>query len=182
MDSNQRDTSSLPYSDEKVFEVAQSLVPAAKAFARKNRLDPANAEEAMMEAAKRVVAARSSPKKTRKPIKNLPAYLFEVGRRVMVAELKETKDEVPLDDVQLRVNPDPLIEQAILLSEIVKRMGPKARAIFRYRTLGYEYEEIAEEFKRMGYKATKGSLRSELSKATKRITEELRVSGEDLLS
>jgi len=185
MDSNQRNTDQLPASEEseRVFEVAQSLVPAAKAFARKNRLDPAYADEAMLEAAKRVVAARSSPSETSTtPIKNLPAYLYKIGRRLMVDKFNQTKNDVQLTNHEVAVNPVGLIERQILVSEIVSRMGPKARAIFRYRTLGYGYDEIAKEFKRMGYKATGGSLRSELSKVTKRITEELQITGEDLLS
>jgi len=184
MDPNQRNTDQLPASEEpeRVFEVAQSLVPAAKAFARKNRIDPANADEAMLEAARRVVAARSSPSETSNPIKNLPAYLFQIGRRLMVDKFEQTKNDVQLTNHEVAVNPVALIERQILVSEIVNRMGPKARAIFRYRTLGYGYDEIAKEFKKMGYKATAGSLRSELSKVTKRITEELQISRDDLLS
>ncbi|CAN5464192.1 hypothetical protein BH20ACI3_BH20ACI3_35120 [soil metagenome] len=56
-------------------------------------------------------------------------------------------------------------------------MNPKARAIVRYRTLGYGYDEIARKFKKMGLRATGASLRSELSKATKRISKELDESG-----
>jgi len=178
MDPNQRNSDQLPAIEqpERVFEIAQSLVPAAKAFARKNQLDPANADEAMVEAAKRVVAAHSSRSETTRPIKNLPAYLFQVARRLMIEEFKQTKNDVQLTNQDVAVNPVALIERQILVSEIVSRMGPKARAIFRYRTLGYEYDEIAKEFKKMGYKATGGSLRSELSKVTKRITEELKIS------
>ena len=184
MDSNQRDIGPLPSAEEpeRVFEVAQSLVPAAIAFARKHRVDPASAHDAMMQAAERVLKARSLPNKTRKPIQNLPAYLFRIGRNLIIDEFKQIKEEVPLDNHEVGVNPAQLIERAVLISEIVKRMGPRARTIFRYRTLGYGYDEIAEEFKKMGYKATGGSLRSELSKVTKRITEELRVSREDLIS
>lgn len=183
MDSKKKESDSRPSEEpERVFEIAQSLVPAAKAFARKNRLDPSNAHEAMMEAAKRVAAALSSPRITRNPITNLPGYLYEVGRHVMLEEFKRAKVEVQLDNQELPVNVIGGIERQILVSEIVKRMGPKARAIFRYRTLGYGYDEIAEEFKKMGFKATGGSLRSELSKVTKRITEELRVSRKDLFS
>ncbi|HKY42556.1 MAG TPA: sigma-70 family RNA polymerase sigma factor [Pyrinomonadaceae bacterium] len=183
MNSNEGGSRSLPTAEEteRVFQVARSLVPAAEAFARKNRLDPGTAHDAMEEAAKRVVAASPSPRKRTKPITNLPAYLFKVGRRLMIAQLQESKVEVPFENQDLPVNPVPNLERQILLSEIVSRMGPKARAVFRYRTLDYTYDEIAKEFKKMGYKATAASLRSELSKATRRITEELRSSDEDLI-
>src|SRR5437764_10608293 len=99
MDSNQRDISSWPGSEEpeQVFDVALSLVPTAEVFARKHRLNPETAREAMMEAAKRVVEAqRTLGNKVREPIRNLPAYLFWVGRNLMLAEIRRNKDEVQL--------------------------------------------------------------------------------------
>jgi DNA-directed RNA polymerase specialized sigma24 family protein len=181
MDPNQRDNSSRssPEEADQVFEVALSLVPAAEAFARRRQLSSDTAHEMMMEAAKRVVESQASARYgARESIKNLPAYLFSVGRNLMLGELKRKKDEVQIDDDQdLAANYTESIENRILVSEIVQRMNPKVRAIFRYRTLGYGYDEIARKFKEMGVKATGGSLRSELSKATKRITEELEESG-----
>jgi RNA polymerase sigma factor (sigma-70 family) len=180
-DPNQNDISSLGGSEEadRVFEVALSLVPAAAAVARRYQLGPDTAHEVMMEAAKRVVESRaSSHSEPKEQIRNLPAYLFSVGRNLMLAELRRKKDEVQLDDnSNVAVNDIKSIESQILLSEIVRRMNPKARTIFRYRTLGYDYDEIAREFKKMGYRATQASLRSELSKATKRIIRDLEDSG-----
>lgn len=180
-DPNQRDISSLEGSEEpdRVFEVALALVPAAQAFARRCQLSPDTAHEVMMEAAKRVVESQASSRyELREHIKNLPAYLFSVGRNLMLAELRRKKDEVQLDDdSNLAANDIKSIESRILLSEIVRRMNPKARTIFRYRTLGYDYSEIAKKFKKMGYRATEASLRSEFSKATKRIIRELEDSG-----
>ena len=179
MNPDQTDISSLSSSEKtkQVFEVALSLVPAAEAFARRHRLDSDTAHEMMMEAAKRVVELQGSTS-GREPIKNLPAYLFSVGRNLMLAESKRKKDEVQIDDHhKLAANDTEPIESRILISEIVRRMNPKVRAIFRYRTLGYSYDEIATRFQEAGVRATGASLRSELSKASKRIAEELEESG-----
>jgi RNA polymerase sigma factor (sigma-70 family) len=182
MDSNQKDMGSLPPSEDRVFEVAQSLIPAAGAFARRHQLDSETAHEAMIEAARRVVKALSSPQKPQKPIENLPAYLFRIGQNLMLEELNRARHEIQLDNEDLPVIDTAIetVERKILVSEIVRRMGPKARMIFNFRAKGLNYNEIAEKFKDMGYKATGGSLRSELSKAAKRIKDELRGSGENL--
>ena len=103
----------------------------------------------------------------------------------MVAELRRRKEEVSIDDAQdsvafregMRSDNLRFIENKILLSEIVKRMNPKARTIFTYRTYGYDYHEIADKLKGMGYRATAASLRSEFSKAVSRITRNLEESG-----
>lgn len=172
MDPNQRENSSAESSeeDEKVFEVALSLVPAAEAFARKYQLSSDTGQEVMMEAAKRLIESRHAHgREYTDRITNLPAYLFSVARHLMLDEFKRKRNEVDIDNLALAASESKFIESRILVSEIVRRMTPKARAIFRYRTLGYEYGEIAKEFRKMGQKATEASLRSEFSKAVKQI-------------
>jgi RNA polymerase sigma factor (sigma-70 family) len=166
-----------------VFEVARSLLPAAKAFARKVGLDPDTADDSMMEAAKRVLelqqieSVEDSPTK----IRNLPAYLFTVYKNLTIVELRRQEREPTIsnDDLTTRAGDTGAdavrsVESRILVSEIVKRMNPKSRTIFSYLVLGYAYEEIAYRFKKdLGISVTAATLRSEFSKAVSRITREL---------
>jgi len=178
---------STPLSEEteQVFQVALSLVPAAKAFGRKLQLDPEAAHDAVMEAAERVVrSAGISNRAVAERIKNLPAYLFTVARHLMLDEIKRQREEMSIDNPdnealldRHRFENATNIYYGILQSEIVERMNPKARAIIGYRTKGYSYKEIAEEFRKRGFRATAGSLRSELSKAYAEITQELEKPG-----
>ena len=124
-----------------------------------------------MEAAKRVVEMRHEERQYR--ITNLPGYLFSVARHLMLDELKRKRNEVNIDNLGLPASEPRSIENRILVSEIVRRMNAKSRIIFRYRTLGYDYGEIAEEFRKAGQKATEASLRSEFSKTVKQIALEL---------
>lgn len=175
MDYNQQENSSVENSeDERVFEVALSLVPAAQAFARKYQLSSELGREVMMEAAKRVVEIRHDERqKHMNLIANLPGYLFSVARHLMLDEFKRQRNEVDIDNLELPASEPKPIENRILVSELVQRMNPKSRIIFRYRTLGYDYGEIAEEFRKAGQKATEASLRSEFSKTVKQIILEL---------
>jgi DNA-directed RNA polymerase specialized sigma24 family protein len=167
--------------------VAFSLVPAATAFGRKYQLDPDTVHELMMDAAKHVVESKvlKGDRAGVGSIKNLPAYLFAVARNLMVAELRRRKEGISIDDPQIAPavreaapsDARKFIETGILLSEIVKRMNPKARMIYTYRTHGYDYKEIAGKFADMGYPATAASLRSELSKAIARVSRELEEAG-----
>lgn len=189
MNPDYRDIPAAVSSEEadRVFQVALSLIPAAEAFGRKFQLGSDTAHDVMMEAAKRVVESRRSTgdKAGIGDIKNLPAYLFTVARNLMVAELRRRKEEVSIEDHQnslasrgiIQSDDFRFVENRILLAEIVKRMNPKARTIFTYRTYGYDYDEIADKFKGMGYPTTPGTLRSELSKAIHRITKELEKAG-----
>ena len=109
----------------------------------------------------------------RNRIINVPGYLFSVARNLMLDEFKRKRSEVDIADLELASGEPTFIESRILVSEIVRRMNSKSRTIFRYRTLGYEYREIAKEFKKAGHRATEASLRSEFSKAIKQIVVEL---------
>ncbi len=172
MKPNQTENSAPGSSEDeaRVFELALSLVPAAEALARRFHLSSDIGHEVMMQAAEDVV---KSPVEQRKQVTNMPAYLFAVGRYLMLAEFKRKKKEVDIDKVNLATGGTRFIENQVLVSEIVQRMSPKARAIFRYRTLGYGYGEIAKEFRKMGQKSTQASLRSEFSKSIKRIIKDL---------
>jgi RNA polymerase sigma factor (sigma-70 family) len=184
MSSNQKNSSSLsPEQTDGVFEVAFSLIPAAEAFARRCGLSPDTARDVMTEAAKRIVEAPASDESVAQ-IRNLPGYLFAIGRNLMLREFKRQKQQVSLDEhtalvfnEALRTDNTTAIENRILLSEIVERMNPKSRTIFKYRTLGYGYGEIAAQFKLLGHKVSKARLRSEYSKDLKRIIAELETEG-----
>lgn len=179
MDLNERENASVQSSeeDEKVVEIALSLVPAAEAFARRYQLSSDTGREAMMEAAKRIIESRAKGSESIEGIKNLPGYLFFVGRNLMLNELRRRRNEVDVEGLDWVPSETSSVESEILVAEIVRRMNPKARAIFRYRTFGYNYDEIAKEFRKMGYKATQASLRSEFSKAVKQIKGELKKTG-----
>lgn len=129
-----------------------------------------------MEAAKRLIEGRHGDRdKQPDRITNLPGYLFSVARHLMLDEFKRKRMEVDIGDLELASSEPKSIESRILVSEIVQRMNSKSRIIFKYRTLGYDYGEIAEEFKKAGQKATEASLRSEFSKTVKQIILELGV-------
>lgn len=166
----------------KVFEVARSLLPAAEALARRFRLDPDTAREAMMEAAKRVLELQQTERGEANPpkVRNLPAYLFTVYRNLMIAELRRQAKELTISDesvmpvVGMTADAVRSVENKILLSEIVQRMNAKSRAIFSYLVLGYSYKEIARRFEEdKGIRVTAATLRSEFSKAIARVTREL---------
>jgi len=172
----------------RVFETAYSLVPAATAFGRRFQFDPDTSYDLVMKAAERVIELRvREPAMAEDKIKNLPAYLFVVVRNLMFQELRLRSEETRIEELEaasethiasatrqaLMTDPRASLEMSIMLSELVRRMSPRAREIYNYRTQSFTYEEIADKFADMGHKTTAASLRSELSKAMARVSKEL---------
>ena len=162
---------------EKLFNVARSLIPAARAFGQNQGLRPGLAEDMMMESVKRILEYHQThPDQTPHQIKNLPAYIFTTARNLIADELQKQSTETEFDDEAFSdEEPFARLERRILASEIVRRMNPKSRAIYGYLIRGHSYEEIAREFERkLGKKVTAATLRSDFSKTVRRISKELR--------
>lgn len=191
MNYDHKDTPDDAHSKEvkRVFETAYSLVPAATAFGRRFRLEPETSHDLVMKAAERVIEWKMREPGTLDEIKNLPAYLFVVVRNLMLQEVRLRPEETSIDELEaasetpiasstrlaLMTDPRGSLEMGIMLSELVRRMNPRTREIYRYRTQGFTYEEIADKLAEMGHKTTAASLRSELSKAIARVSKELGV-------
>lgn len=188
-----KDTPDDAHSEEvkRVFETAYSLIPAATAFGRKYRFDSHTVHDLVMKAAERVIELKvRAPAMAEDKIKNLPAYLFVVVRNLMFQEFRLWPEETSIDEEHeaasethigtaarqaLMTDPRASLEMSIMLSELVRRMSPRAREIYNYRTQGFTYKEIADKFADMGHKTTAARLRSELSKAMARVSKELGV-------
>lgn len=184
MNYDHKDTPDEAHSKEvrRVFETAYSLIPAATTFGRRFQFDPDTSYDLVMKAAERLIESRvREPKQAEDKIKNLPAYLFVVIRHLMFQELRRRSPETSIEELEatpethiaLMTDPRTSLEMSIMLSELVRRMSPRAREIYNYRTQSFTYEEIAEKFADMGYKTTAARLRSELSKAMARVRKDL---------
>ena len=73
-----------------VYGTASSLLPAAQSFARQVGLDPALAEETLMDAADKVVDMK---RKGTSEILNLPGYLFSTYKRLILILVRRSRNE-----------------------------------------------------------------------------------------
>ena len=160
-----------------VYKAARALLPAAKSFSKKRGLDPALAEDFMMEAAYKVVNRKHQEKVK---IENLPAYLFTSFKRVVLEEIQKRQRYADLTDEQFESLSDQsatfaTIEREILKEEIVRHLNAEARFIFDRLALGYSYKEISEMFSdEFGSSIQENVLRSKFSKAVQRLAKKLR--------
>lgn len=171
-----------PEQSTEVYNVARSLLPAAKSYAKRYSQnyaggDSAEAEDILMEATHKVIENLQN-KSTN--IDNLPAYLFGTYKYLLLARFKRSHREQSLNDEQLETitsgNTDIYqeLEQKILIEEIAARFDPRARFIFDHLVRDYSYEEIAEKYSEKFKTPIKpNALRSLYSKAIRKITEQL---------
>ena len=161
-----------------VYEAARTLLPAARSFSKKRGLDPALAEDFLMEAAYNVVNRKLQDKVK---IENLPAYLFTAFKRVVLEEIRKKQRYADLTGEQFESISDQQaavakIEREILKEEIARHLHAEARFIFDRVVLGYSYKEISSMFSdEFGSRIQENVLRSKFSKALQRLAKELRV-------
>ena len=156
----------------KVYETARSLLPAANRYAHKTGLDPALAEDLMMETVYHVIHGDFE-------IKNLPAYLYTSFKnrvfeeRHRIRRYKDLSEEelVSLSDKQEAMNK---IEFEILKEDIARRLNPQNKFIFNYRLQGYSFDEISVMFNEtFKTRFAANAMRSIYSRAVKQLAKQL---------
>ena len=164
----------MDLNEDEIFEIAQSLLPAARAMAGRAQAS-VPVEDLMQEAITNV-----GPWRQRKPpIKNLPGYLFTTYKHLLAAYLRRTQQEVNLSEsdwerLPAGANPLQALEAKILIEEVVKRLKDEERFIFNCLALDYSYREISKMYEqRFGTKMEENVLRSKFSKAVKKLAEEI---------
>lgn len=159
----------------KVFEVARSLLPAAKSWAKRiANIEPDIAEDILMDT---VVNLIDSKKEDLSDIQNLPAYLFKAYEHRSYQYFNRNIDRtVSLDDAPFLTQPANIsaIDTAILIQEIIKLMDDHSRFIFNLLVCGYSYEEIAMRYEETFDTPIQANhLRSMFSKSLSKISKTL---------
>jgi DNA-directed RNA polymerase specialized sigma24 family protein len=188
-DNNQKQKDKLTESsspDEilRIYELTNSLIPAAKAFLRRTRLDPDLAEDMLMQASEKVLEkiteqATEPKEQETPPINNLSAYLFSTYKHLVYDYIKKSEKNRPLTDQEWNRLPSSSnstqeIETRILMGEIIEHMDLQSSFIFNHLLLGYSYKEITEIYnEKFGVQTTENVLRSKFSKTIKKIAKKL---------
>jgi DNA-directed RNA polymerase specialized sigma24 family protein len=160
----------------KVFEVARSLLPAAKSWAKRiANIDPDTAEDILMDTVANLI---ESKREDLSDIHNLPAYLFKAYEHQTHQYFnKNINRTVSLDDAQFALqmaSSTAIIDSAILIEEIVGLMDKRSRFIFDLLMCGYSYEEIAKRYeKEFDIPIQANHLRSMFSKSLSKISKSL---------
>ena len=173
-----------------IYETARSLLPAAKAIAKRARLSTHVAEDLLLEAAVQVIEHRERQELERKEreqrgeeikeIESLPAYILTTYKHLLLTpRVKKIEKEQGLKDEKWarlpeQTDPSQVIAHLILSEEVIKHLDARASFIFEHRLLGYTYREIVERYEaKFGQRTDTAVLRSMFSKAVSKLTEEL---------
>lgn len=166
----------MPLDPEKVYETARSLLPAAESFLKRKGLDPALAEDFLMETASHLTLSPSG----KFEIRNLSGYLYtSFKHRVLedrrkhagLGDLSE-KQVGALSDEQAAVRS---IEHEILKEEILRHLKPEDKFILDWRLQGFSFKEISLLFNEKFDKCfAENALRTKYSRAVDQLEKKLR--------
>lgn len=158
----------------KLHGVADSMLPAAKAFAKRvGNVDPVIVEDLMLKAIDKVMSLKE---KSFDEIDNLPGYVYTVYRRLFIDWYNKQARVQSIESItELPAAPSfEDIEKRILLAEIIKMMNEQERFIYHYLVLGCSYNEIADKYgKTFHQKILANALRSKFSKAIQKIAKKI---------
>jgi DNA-directed RNA polymerase specialized sigma24 family protein len=158
-----------------IYEVARSLLPAARAFSKNLHLDSSTAEDTLMDAAFQVIKSG----RKRSEIQNLPAYVFTAYKHLLFAHRNKTEGRQGFNDerweqLPARVDAFQEIERRILIEQFAKHLDVKTKFIYDRILLDYTYREIAEEYrKEFNSRTNENALRSRFSKALDKLKRQL---------
>jgi DNA-directed RNA polymerase specialized sigma24 family protein len=161
-----------------IYEAASSLLPAARAFARRVMIAPHVAEDLLMEAAVQIIEHRQKQKLNR-VIEHLPSYILTTYKHLLFKQTKKTKREQNLTDegwelLLERTDSSREILRMILIDEVINHMNERMRFVFEKRLFGYSFEEIAPMYQdAFGQRMDANVLRSKYSKTIDKLSRKL---------
>lgn len=152
-----------------LYEIAHSLLPAARNWTRRHSSIPIDlVEDIMMD----VVAYFLESKIDLASIQHPPAYLFKSFRRRVYEYMKKNIHPDQLDEINLEMLPANIsnIENDILIDEILEHMDDKSRFIHDFLVRNYKYKEIVPEYNRkFNVNVKEDLLRSKYNKSLNKL-------------
>lgn len=133
-----------------IYEAARTLLPAARAFAKRSGVAEHVAEDILSEAMLRVIESQQR-REAKAEIVHLPSYVWTTYKHLLFLHTKRAGFERELTEKGLEHLPSPIdssqrIMDAILFEEIVRHLDERTRFILEKRLLNYTFEEIASEY------------------------------------
>lgn len=161
-----------------IYEAARTLLPAARAVARRARVASHSSEDLLMEVAVRVIELRQR-QGGESEIENLPSYIWTAFKRLLSLHIRKASSEQNLTDkgwdhLPGRTDAFQEITRLILVEEIIKQLDEQTSFIFEKRLLDYSFEEIAVEYQEaFGKRIRANALRNMYYRAVTKLSREL---------
>ncbi len=159
--------------DRHVYEAALLLWPQIENQSLQMLRDAADGQRLLMKASALVTRKHTE---TPDAITNLPAYLYQTWRRLALEEVEKQNLHRQIEETQFAatIEAHPTshaaneLDRRILLQQIMARMDDWTRRVFEYQTLGFTFDEIAEELGSNGH-----SIRMRYDRQIKQLAKQL---------
>lgn len=130
-----------------IYETARTLLPAARAVARRVQVAEHVAEDLLMDASIRVID-REQKRGMDDKIENLSSYIWTTYKHLLSLHIRKTssEQEVPekwLENLPAPADPWQVVTAAIFFEEVVRHLDERMKFVLERRLLSYKFEEIA---------------------------------------